>query len=91
MMKLTVKTLKGSKFVVDCEPTNTVLEVKGIIVSDERACVRELRYLGKVNTICNRPLFLLYMLIYDVALLCMVHNVFNSHVIISKPMSFLKY
>lgn len=43
-MKLTVKTLKGSKFVVDCEPTNTVLEVKGIIVSDERVCVRELRY-----------------------------------------------
>ena len=31
-MKLTVKTLKGSKFVVDCEPSQTVLEVKGIIV-----------------------------------------------------------
>jgi hypothetical protein len=32
-MKLTVKTLKGSKFEVDCEPSNTVLEVKGIVVS----------------------------------------------------------
>lgn len=32
-MKLTVKTLKGSKFVVDCEPSQTVLEVKGIIES----------------------------------------------------------
>jgi hypothetical protein len=32
-MKLTVKTLKGGKFEVDCEPSNTVLEVKGIVVS----------------------------------------------------------
>ena len=30
---MTVKTLKGGKFEVDCEPSNTVLEVKGIIVS----------------------------------------------------------
>ena len=35
-MKLTVKTLKGSKFEVDCEPDNTLLEVKGIIVSSIR-------------------------------------------------------
>ena len=32
-MKLTVKTLKGGKFQVDCETSNTVLQVKGIIVS----------------------------------------------------------
>ena len=32
-MKLLVKTLKGEKFHVECEPTQTVLEVKGIIVS----------------------------------------------------------
>ena len=31
-MKLLVKTLKGEKFNVECEPTQTVLEVKGIIV-----------------------------------------------------------
>mmetsp|Transcript_8563 Transcript_8563/g.24620 ORF Transcript_8563/g.24620 Transcript_8563/m.24620 type:complete len:451 (-) Transcript_8563:89-1441(-) len=30
-MKLTVKTLKGGKFEVDCEPSNSVAEVKGII------------------------------------------------------------
>jgi hypothetical protein len=32
-MKLTVKTLKGSKFQVDAEPSKTIAEVKGIIVS----------------------------------------------------------
>jgi hypothetical protein len=32
-MKLTVKTLKGGKFEVDCEPSNSVAQVKGIIVS----------------------------------------------------------
>jgi hypothetical protein len=32
-MKLMVKTLKGGKFHVECEPTNTVSEVKGLIVS----------------------------------------------------------
>lgn len=32
-MKLTVKTLKGSKFVVECEPSQTVLDVKTIIES----------------------------------------------------------
>ena len=32
-MKLTVKTLKGGKFVVECEPTQTVSEAKVIIVS----------------------------------------------------------
>jgi len=32
-MKLTVKTLKGSKFEVECESSSTVLEVKGIIQS----------------------------------------------------------
>lgn len=31
-MQLTVKTLKGGKFPVDAEPSNTVLEVKSIIV-----------------------------------------------------------
>mmetsp|Transcript_52018 Transcript_52018/g.77082 ORF Transcript_52018/g.77082 Transcript_52018/m.77082 type:complete len:448 (+) Transcript_52018:142-1485(+) len=30
-MKLTVKTLKGGKFTVDAEPTNTVADIKGII------------------------------------------------------------
>lgn len=34
MVKLTVKTLKGEKFQVDAEPSNTVAEVKGIVVSD---------------------------------------------------------
>jgi len=32
-MKLTVKTLKGSKFVIECEPSQTVSEVKAIIES----------------------------------------------------------
>ena len=32
-MNLTVKTLKGGKFVVECEPSQTVLDVKAIIVS----------------------------------------------------------
>lgn len=32
-MNLTVKTLKGEKFSVDAEPSNTVAEVKTIIVS----------------------------------------------------------
>ena len=32
-MKLTVKTLKGGKFTVEVEPSNTVGEAKGIIVS----------------------------------------------------------
>jgi hypothetical protein len=32
-MKITFKTLKGGKFEVDCEPSNTILEVKGIVVS----------------------------------------------------------
>ena len=32
-MNLTVKTLKGGKFAVECEPSQTVLEVKAIIVS----------------------------------------------------------
>ena len=32
-IKLTVKTLKGGKFQVECEPSNTVKQVKGIIVS----------------------------------------------------------
>jgi len=32
-MKLTVKTLKGSKFIIACEPSQTVLEVKTIIES----------------------------------------------------------
>jgi hypothetical protein len=33
-MKLTVKTLKGGKFEVQVEETNTVAQVKGIIVRD---------------------------------------------------------
>ena len=36
-MKLLVKTLKGEKFNVECEPSQTVLEVKGIIVSSSIA------------------------------------------------------
>lgn len=32
-MKLAVKTLKGGKFEIDCEPSNSVGEVKSIIVS----------------------------------------------------------
>jgi len=32
-MKLTVKTLKGGKFTVEVDPSNTVAEAKGIIVS----------------------------------------------------------
>mmetsp|Transcript_19164 Transcript_19164/g.22077 ORF Transcript_19164/g.22077 Transcript_19164/m.22077 type:complete len:456 (+) Transcript_19164:127-1494(+) len=30
-MKITVKTLKGEKFIVDAEPSNSVAEVKGIV------------------------------------------------------------
>ena len=33
VMKLTVKTLKGGKFSVEVEPSNTVAEAKGVIVS----------------------------------------------------------
>ncbi|KAG7346612.1 DNA repair helicase rad25 [Nitzschia inconspicua] len=50
-MKLTVKTLKGGKFEVDCEPSNTVLEVKGIIEStnaDLPAANMKLIHSGKV-------------------------------------------
>ncbi len=32
-MQLTVKTLKSEKFVVEAEPSNTVAQVKTIIVS----------------------------------------------------------
>lgn len=32
-MKLTVKTLKGGKFNIECEPSKTVSEVKELIVS----------------------------------------------------------
>ena len=32
-MKITVKTLKGGKFTVEVDPSNTVGEAKGIIVS----------------------------------------------------------
>lgn len=35
-MKLTVKTLTGGKFEVDCEGSSTVLQVKGFIVSDKK-------------------------------------------------------
>mmetsp|Transcript_17393 Transcript_17393/g.47980 ORF Transcript_17393/g.47980 Transcript_17393/m.47980 type:complete len:475 (+) Transcript_17393:163-1587(+) len=50
-MKLTVKTLKGSKFEIDCEPTNTVLEVKEIIEStqsDMPASNMKLIHSGKI-------------------------------------------
>lgn len=50
-MKLTVKTLKGTKFVVECEPTKTVLEAKAIIEStnaDLPAANMKLIHSGKV-------------------------------------------
>lgn len=50
-MKLTVKTLKGGKFEVECEPSNTVVEVKGIIEStktDLTAANMKLIHSGKV-------------------------------------------
>jgi len=50
-MKITVKTLKGSKFVVECEPSRTVLEVKGIVEStnsDLPASNMKLIHAGKV-------------------------------------------
>jgi len=50
-MKLTVKTLKGSKFGVECETTHTVREVKGIIEltnSDLLASNLKLIHSGKV-------------------------------------------
>ena len=37
-MQLTVKTLKGGKFVINAESTNTILEVKGLIVSCYCCC-----------------------------------------------------
>ena len=39
-MKLTVKTLKGGKFTVEVEPSNTVAEAKGIIVSRAPGFIR---------------------------------------------------
>lgn len=50
-MKLLVKTLKGEKFHVDCEGTNTVSEVKGIIEkakSELPAASMKLIHSGKV-------------------------------------------
>lgn len=50
-MQLTVKTLKGGKFVVNAEPTNTILEVKGFIEqtnSELPAANMKLIYSGKV-------------------------------------------
>lgn len=32
-MKVTVKTLKGGKFDIECSPAQSVLDVKGLIVS----------------------------------------------------------
>lgn len=32
-MQLTVKTLKGGKFTIEVEPSNTVAETKAVIVS----------------------------------------------------------
>ncbi len=34
-MQLTVKTLKGGKFTIEVEPSNTVAEAKSVIVSDQ--------------------------------------------------------
>ena len=48
-MKLTVKTLKGGKFQVDCEGSNTVLEVKGIIVSNLRIGMTGCVYEGNLD------------------------------------------
>ena len=39
-MKLTVKTLKGGKFTVEVDPSNTVAEAKGIIVSPAPGFIR---------------------------------------------------
>eukprot|EP00555_Chaetoceros_dichaeta_P002886 CAMPEP_0198249222 /NCGR_PEP_ID=MMETSP1447-20131203/793_1 /TAXON_ID=420782 /ORGANISM="Chaetoceros dichaeta, Strain CCMP1751" /LENGTH=457 /DNA_ID=CAMNT_0043933795 /DNA_START=85 /DNA_END=1461 /DNA_ORIENTATION=- len=50
-MQLTVKTLKGEKFVVNAEPTNTVAEVKTIIEAAKAelpACNMKLIHSGKV-------------------------------------------
>jgi len=50
-MKLTVKTLKGGKFQVDCEPSSTVAETKAIIEaakSDLPAANMKLIHSGKV-------------------------------------------
>ena len=40
VMKLTVKTLKGGKCTVEVEPSNTVAEAKGIIVSPAPGFIR---------------------------------------------------
>ena len=34
-MNLTVKTLKGGKFTIEVDPTNTVAEAKDVIVSEK--------------------------------------------------------
>lgn len=50
-MKLTVKTLKGDKFQVDCEPSNTVAQAKEIIekaLTDSPAASMKLIHSGKV-------------------------------------------
>jgi len=50
-MKLAVKTLKGGKFEVQCEPENTILEIKGKIEevkSDLPAASMKLIHSGKV-------------------------------------------
>lgn len=50
-MQLTVKTLKGSKFQVDAEPSNTIAQVKGLIEaskSDLPAAGMKLIHSGKV-------------------------------------------
>lgn len=50
-MKLTVKTLKGGKFEVDCEPLSTISQVKGIIEQSNAelpAAAMKLIHSGKV-------------------------------------------
>jgi hypothetical protein len=53
-MQLLVKTLKGGKFPVEAEPTNTVAEVKAIIVSKNSVKSRQRWNLwAKVDYFCS--------------------------------------
>ena len=64
-MQLTVKTLKGGKFTIEVENSNTVAEVKTVIVSLLFLCVNEMFLRFKILVL------VLYGLIILDGILCM--------------------
>jgi len=50
-MQLTVKTLKGGKFTIEVDPSNTVAQAKAVIVSHIMIIIIQYRSLESVYTI----------------------------------------